>query len=150
MPSRLYTDFAHTGNNAASIAASSTSATSSVDMIGALTCTALIIVHAGDKTLDAKWQRDDNSGFTSATDCTAGISGAVALTQIASGTSTGIYCMRLRKPAERYVRILYTTGSGGATNRSVTTVFFLEDRYAPGSITVSSTLAQDIFGHEEA
>ena len=64
-----------------------------------------------DGTVDFKIQRDDNSGFSSATDITN-----AALTQI-SGTGDNLtYAIDVYKPSERYVRSVLTTGAGATAD----------------------------------
>ena len=93
--------------------AASTVTSSVSDMLGwdgILYLIELGVISAGG-TFDAKVQRDDNSGFSSATD----ISGA-ALTQVtqAGGGSSKLYCIQVYRPSERYLRLSMTEGTAAA------------------------------------
>jgi len=103
--------------NPQAVAASATVTGAAIDMQGWDGCLFILQKGAGDKTTNAKIQRDDNSGFSSATD----IAGA-AITQIAGGTTNlavGIDVLRLQ---ERYLRLSLTAGAGGATDNQVSAV----------------------------
>ena len=107
------------GLNPQAVAASTTVTGAAIDMQGWDGVLFTLQKGAGDKTTDAKIQRDDNSGFSSATD----ISGA-AITQIAGGTTNLAVGIDVLRPAERYVRISVTTGAGGATSNQVAAMAF--------------------------
>lgn len=124
-----------------SVAASTTVTSVVLDTAGALGAAFVLSVGAGDKTVDAKIQRDDNSGMASATDITS-----AAITQIGTGTTNQTVRIRVLRPTERYVRLSVTTGSGGSTNRLISAVGYLWSPY--GTISQAAGLSQDVYVQE--
>lgn len=64
-----------------------------------------------DGTFDLKIQRDDNSGFSSATDITS-----AALTQVTGTGDNLTYAIDVYRPTERYLRSVMTTGAGATAD----------------------------------
>lgn len=119
------------------MAASTTVNTDYLDMTGALSVGFILIVGAGDKTVDFKLQRDDNTAFTSPTDIPT-----AAIAQIGTGATNQLAVIQVLRPTERYVRGVIVTGSGGATSRQVTVLAYQTDRF--GTTIATSSYSQVI------
>lgn len=76
-----------------------------IDMRGYEAVRFVLAIGAGAFTKDAKVQRDDNSGFSSATDITG-----AAIVQVAAGGVNQAFVIDVVEPKERYVRLVFTPG----------------------------------------
>lgn len=124
-----------------SVAASTTVTSTVIDTAGALGVGFVLSIGVGDKTVDAKVQRDDNGGMSSASDITS-----AAITQVSTVTTNTTVVIEVLKPTERYVRLSVTTGSGGSTNRIISATGYLFSQY--GTLTQGSGFSQEVYVQE--
>ena len=98
----------------APIASAASTATNGngVDMQGWSGVLFVLNLGATDGTVDMKAQRDDNSGFSSATDITG-----AAITQVTATGDNKLYMLDVWRPSERYVRAVVTTGAGATADQ---------------------------------
>lgn len=95
----------------ASAASTATNGTG-VDMQGWEGVLFVLNLGATDGTVDMKAQRDDNSGFSSATDITG-----AAITQVTASGDNKLYLLDVYRPSERYCRVVVTTGAGATADQ---------------------------------